>query len=239
MNKSILKLLSTAALIAATAAPAFADTVHGADVDVTFFGFTPVSSNGNSFTFSNGPYDEDGIPNNSSYEQLFIVDAHAGKALTGKMSFTMEVQYQFGTNPNPWPHTGTYNAHASAGIDVLSPRCDTCGPYDSDLLGNANGGTTTLITSPTNGTLSFASTASNATGSYDNLLAYMFYDLALDPAYGSMSITSLTLSFDTVTAASPVPELPPFAMMGAGLAALGLCARVNGRRKQTRAAPEA
>jgi len=236
VNKTILKLLSAVALIAAAAAPAFADTVQGSDVDVTFFGFTPVSSSGNSFTFASGPYDEDGIPHNSSYTHLFIVDAHAGKVLTGKISFTMEVQYEFGTTPSPWPHTGTYNAYASAAIDVLLPRCGSCGPYDADLLGNASGGTSTIITSPTNGTLSFASNASAATGSYNNLFAYMFYDLALDPAYGSLSITSLTVSFDTMNAASPVPELPPFAMMGAGLAAIGLFARFKGRKKAADAA---
>ncbi|SEN10402.1 hypothetical protein SAMN05428959_101207 [Duganella sp. CF517] len=231
MNKTILKLLSAAALVATVAAPAVAATAHGRDVDVTIEGFTPVSSTGNTFTFSGGRYDEDGIPSNTSYKQLFLIDAHAGKALTGKMSFTMDVEYEFGTDPNPWPHTGNYSAYARASFDVLSPNCGTCGPFDAELLGNAQGANTTIITSPTNGKLSFASNASAASGSYDRLFAYMFYDMALDPAYGSFNITALTVSFEAVDAASPVPELPPFAMMGAGLAALGLCARYKGRKK--------
>ncbi|MBP1203033.1 hypothetical protein JOD97_001047 [Duganella sp. 1411] len=238
MNNTILKLLSAAALVAAMAAPAFADTVHGSDVDVTVSGFTPVSSTGNSFTFSGGSYVGDGFPNSMLYKTLFIVDAHAGKALTGKMSFTMDVQYQFAAPPAPQP-AGDYFAYASGSVDVLAPRCDRCGPFDSDLLGNVRGSGNATATTPTSGTISFVSAASDATGRYDNLLAYLFYGLTLDPAYGSMSITSLTMSFDTVTAASPVPELPPLAMMGAGLAALGLCARVKGRKKPAKVALEA
>lgn len=235
MNKSILKLLSAAALVVAAAAPAFANTVHGSDVDVTVLGFTPVSSTGNTFTFSGGTYVGDGYPNHMPYKNLFTVDAHAGKALTGKMSFTMEVQYQFAAPPGPWPYDGTYFAYAGASFDMLSPHCDTCGPYQSDLIGNSSGSANATSATPTSGTISIVSDMSAATGSYDNLLAYMFYGLTLDPAYGSMSITSLTMSFDTVNAVSPVPELPPFAMMGAGLAALGLCARLKGRKRQAKA----
>ena len=240
MSKSILKWLSAAALIAASAAPAFADTAHGTDVDVTFSGFTPVSISGNSFTFSSGPYIEDGIPNNVSFKHAFYVDAHAGKALTGKLSFTMEVQYQSEAPANPWPYPGDYNIHASGSIDVLLPHCaNFCGPYDADLIGNAQGGASADATMPTSGTFSFSSNASEASGSYDYLIAFMAYDLFLNPAYGSMNITSLTVSFDTAPAASPVPELPPFAMMGAGLAVLALRARFNGRKKQAKAALEA
>jgi hypothetical protein len=235
VNKSILKLLSAATMVAAVAAPAFADTIHGSDVDVTVAGFKPVSSTGNSFTFSGGSYVGDGFPNSMLYKTLFVVDAHDGKALTGKMSFTMDVQYQFAAPPAPQP-ADSYFAYASGSIDVLVPHCDTCGPFDSDLLGNVRGSGNATATTPTSGTISFVSDASDATGRYDNLFAYLFYGLTLDPAYGSMNITSLTMSFDTVTAVSPVPELPPFAMMGAGLAAIGLCVRFKGRKKQTQAA---
>ena len=238
MNKTILKLLSAAALAAAVAAPAFADTIHGSDVDVTVSGFTPVSSTGNSFTFTGGSYVGDGSPNSMLYKTLFIADAHDGKALTGKMSFAMDVQYQFAAPPAPQP-ADSYFAYASGSIDVLAPRCDRCGPFDSDLLGNVRGAGNATATTPSSGTISFVSDASNATGRYDNLIAYLFYGLTLDPAYGSMNITSLTMSFDTVNAASPVPELPPLAMMGAGLAALGLCARFKGRKRQAQTALQA
>ena len=237
MKKSIMKFFSAAALIAATAAPAFADTAQGADVDVWFSGFNLVSNSGNTFTFASGPYVEDGIPNHTSFKHAFDVTAHDGKVLTGKLSFTMEVQYQLETPPGPWPYDGTYNAYAGASIDVLSPYCDTCGPYAADLVGNAQGSAASApTTGPTSGTLSFSSNASQASGSYDRLIAYMFYSLDPNPAYGSMSITALTVSFDTAPAVSPVPELPPFAMMGAGLAAIGLFARFKGRKKAADAA---
>ena len=237
MKKTIMKLFSAAALIAATAAPAIADTAQGADVDVWFSGFNLVSTNGNSFTFASGPYVEDGIPNHTSFKHAFDVTAHEGKVLTGKLSFTMEVQYQLEAPPGPWPYDGTYNAYTWASMDVLSPYCGTCGPYAADLVGNAQGSTSSApTTAPTNGTLSFSSNASEASGSYDRLIAYMFYSLDPNPAYGSMSITALTVSFDTAPAVSPVPELPPFAMMGAGLAALGLRARFKGRKKVVGAA---
>jgi len=240
MNKSILKLLSAAALIAATAAPAFADTAHGADVDVWFSGFNLVSSSGNSFTFSSGPYVEDGIPNHTLFKNAFDLTAHDGKVLTGKLSFTMDVQYQLEAPPGPWPYDGGYSAYSRASFDVLVPHCDTCGPYDAELIGNAQGSASSATTTtPTNGTLSFSSNASEANGSYDRLIAFMFYALDPNPAYGSMTITSLTMSIDTAPAVSPVPELPPFAMMGAGLAVLALRARRNSRKQQAKAALEA
>jgi len=234
MNKSILKLLSAAALVAATAAPAFADTAHGADVDVWFSGFNLVSSTGNTFTFSSGPYVDDGIPNHTSFKNAFDLTAHDGKVLTGKLSFTMDVQYQ--QEAPPGQYSGDYSAYARASIDMLVPHCNGCGPYDAELIGNAQGSASSAATTaPTSGTLSFNSNASDASGSYDHLIAYMFYSLDTYPAYGSMTITSLTMSIDTAPAVSPVPELPPFAMMGAGLALLGLRARHNSRKQQAKA----
>lgn len=230
MNKSILKLLSAAALVAATAAPAFADTAQGADVDVWFSGFNLLSSTGNTFTFSSGPFVGNGIPNNSSFKSAFDLTAHDGKVLTGKLSFTMDVQYQLAAPPSPY--NGDYSAYARAGFDILVPHCDNCGPYDAELVGNAQGSASSgPTTAPTSGTLSFNSNASDASGSYDRLIAYMFYNLDPNPAYGSMTITSLTMSIETAPAVSPVPELPPFAMMGAGLAVLALRARHNSRKQ--------
>ena len=232
MNKSILHLLSTAALLAAVAAPAFADTVYGTDVAVTVNGFTPISSTGNSFTFSGYTYTGDGFPNGYLYKNLFAVDTLGSKTLTGKMSFSMELQYQFETPPPPQGDNGSYSASTWAIFSMLAPLCGPCGTQGAEPVGSAEGGTGASATSPTSGTMSFTSSVSNATGSYDHLLGNLIHTMWLNPAYGSLTITSLTLSFDTANAASPVPELPPYAMMGAGLGALGLCARLKGRKKQ-------
>lgn len=231
MNKSILKSLSAAALVAAMASPAFADTLQGSDVDVTAYGFTPVSSTGNSFTFAGDTYVGDGWVNGYLSRTSFAVYAHEGKALTGKMRFTMELQYEFAPPPPPQFDDGSYTASAAARVSLLAPVCLSCGPLFAEQLGFADGGTSASATSPTSGMMSFTSNASKATGSYNHILADMVYNRSLGSDYGSITITSLTISFDTMDTASPVPELPPFAMMGAGLAALGLCARFAGRKK--------
>jgi hypothetical protein len=236
VNNSISKLLSSAALVAAIAAPAFADTVQGSDVDVMVNGFTPISSTGNSFTFSGDTYVGDGWPNGYLSKTLFAVYAHEGKVLTGKMSFTMELQYDFAAPPPPQFDDGSYTASAAARFSLLAPVCLSCGPLFAEQLGTADGGTSASATSPTSGTMSFTSNASQATGRYNHILADMVYNRSLGSDYGSITITSLTISFDTIDAASPVPELPPFAMMGAGLAVLGLSTRLTGRRKQAKAA---
>ncbi|MEV4778123.1 hypothetical protein [Burkholderia sp. LMU1-1-1.1] len=64
-------------------------------------------------------------------------------------------------------------------------------------------------------------------GTYDRLALYVINDYTIDSGYGTIHLNTLRITSDTVGGpiSSPVPELPQFAMKGAGLAALGLCAR--------------
>lgn len=232
---------------------------NGTDVDVEFDNsyFQAVYSGDDSFTFiTNGPYPAEQIPMWSDIENVFAVYAHPGRALTGNISFTVRGQYQLdapGTiDPNTGADTGNYSGNYTAGMDirigVFLPRCPhTCGPMDAELLGSAEVGWYDELAAPGGGVWNFTSPPSGATGTYDYLQAVMFEYYTLYPRAGSMGITSISFSFDTVpvaipepaTVPSPVPELPPFVMMGAGLAALGLCTRVKGRKKHAKVALEA
>lgn len=227
LKKTILQLLSAAALLAATTAPALAEVFHGANLDIDASGyFIPVSTSGNSFTFTTaGPaYTPNGAFNPAGLKDAFLIKAHAGQALTGKMSFSLTAQYQ---TEDP-PQGQTYAEHSSSigvGVDVLSPHCAMCGPFDADLLGNAGVSASALSAGPGSGSWNLDSNVTAGVGTYDNLIAYMFHNYGINTLYGSIGITSITFSFETVAVSSPVPELPPAAMMGLGLAALALRVR--------------
>ncbi|MEO5935436.1 MAG: hypothetical protein ABIQ08_18020 [Duganella sp.] len=228
MKKTILQMLSAATLLAATAAPAMADVFHGANLDIetTSNYFIPVSSTGNSFTFTTaGPtYTPNGSYNPSGLKDAFIIKAHSGQALTGKMNFSLTAQYQTENAPQG-PAAGEHSSGMTVGVDVLSPHCGMCGPYDADLLGSASVSASALSAGPSSGSWNLDSKTTDSVGTYDNLIAYMLHNYSLDPLYGSIGITSITFSFGTVAVPSPVPELPPVAMMGLGLAALALRVR--------------
>lgn len=237
MRKSVFKLLASALLVAAVAAPstAFAAVVYGENVDVTYGRYTPVSHSGNSFTFSGIPFTGNGDQNTAVVKDLFSIDAHDGQALTGKLSFTMEVAYQFTAPPvTPFPYTGSYGGGLSHLSDVLVPACPKfCGPLDAQLIGVAEAGDGATANGPTSGTWYLSSNITDATGNYDTLFAYNYLIMSFNSGYGSMQVKSLTFTFDTVAAmdpvggpvSSPVPELPPAAMLGLGLAALALRVR--------------
>lgn len=255
--KKYLAIFSAAVLLAATMGPAMArGTAHGTDVDVEFDNnyFQAVYSGDDSFTFiTNGPYPAEQIPEWSDIESIFAVYAHPGRALTGNVSFTVRGQYQLDAPGPVDPHTGAqvgdytgdYSANMFVRLDVLLPQCPyTCSPMGAEYLGGTRVDWHDELTEPGGGVWNFSSPPTGATGTYDYLQAVLFEYYNLYPRAGFMGITSISFSFDTVAVAipepatmpSPVPELPPFAMMGAGLAALGLCARFKGRRKKAPAA---
>nr|WP_315399439.1 hypothetical protein [uncultured Duganella sp.] len=237
MSKTILRLLSML-VVAASASGAMAQTVYGDNIDVTVsHGYAPVSHAGNAFTFSGNSYVLDGGWQPATAKTIFTAQAHAGQALTGKLSFTMELQYEYGATPFP---STDYTAFAQAQVDVLAPHCPQgCGPFDSDLVGTAQGYASSTTADPVNGTLTIISDQSQASGNYNLLLTQMLEYVSLNPAYGSLTINSFTITFETVsvnatTFASPVPELPPAAMFGAGIVALGLTARLRQARRARR-----
>ena len=233
MGKSIFHVLSVAALLAAMAAPAVAQVAIGADVDLYYNpSYVAVSNSGNSFTFASaGPYAPDGNWTPGIYKDLFIVNAHEGKALTGNMSMSFQASYQLAAPPLPWPYQGDYTGSFSSTIDVLKPNCDSCGPLDSMHLGQIYAGDGAQSPLPTGGTLTGSASFTGAAGNYDTLFAYAFNYYNLNTSYGSVNLTSFTLSFETVPQASPVPELPPVAMLSLGLAALAMRVRyVKARR---------
>lgn len=239
----ISRLLATAAIFAvsatsAMAANGFDTTIYGSNIDVSVSGFTEISHVGNSFTFSGRKYAREGNSGGGDIETSFLAEAHQGQSLTGKLSFTMEVAYQLDKPPAIFgdEYQGEYNAYAMPDIDVLVPACPTgCGPYDAKFIGSAEGFASVNPTGPTSGTWTITSNVNPASGNYNALLAYMSEYYYLDPGYGSFQINSMTLNFDTVDSsrpalASPVPELPPMAMFGAGILALGLHARLRKAR---------
>lgn len=223
MKRLIFSWLSATALSLA-AIPALADTLHGTNVDLDYFGpaVTAVSSTGNSFTFSlDSTYAPNGDGTPYILRNLFSVHAHSGYALTGDVDFDTTMSY---TVPD-----AVSSAGVSAGLDVLKPHCPTtCGPFDSDLIGS--GFANAFVTDPAagsgsaNGHISITSAA----GSYDYLLFNMVSNFTLDPLTGTVRLSSFTLGFDTAPA--PVPELPPAAMLGAGLAVIGLSQRLKRRK---------
>lgn len=240
----ISQLLTTAALLAvsasnAIAANGFDTTVYGSNMDVSVSGFTSVSNSGNSFKFSGPTYvQDDGIPNYSSDVQTaFYAQAHQGQSLSGKLSFTMEVAYQLNKPPAMFgeEYQGEYSARAINEIDVLEASCLSCGPFTSKFVGGVEGYASVSATGPTSGIWTITSNVTPASGNYNALFANLSEYYYLDPAYGSITVNSLTINFDTVALArpdlaSPVPELPPMAMFGAGILALGLHARLRKAR---------
>lgn len=219
------------------AAPALAQVANGADVDVYYNpGFVSVSTSGNSFTFaSTGPYAPAGDWTPGIYKDLFIVNAHEGKALTGNMSMSFQATYQLAAPDLPWPYDGAYTGWLSSTIDVLVPNCGMCGPFDSVQLGQLYAGDGAQSTLPTSGTLTGSASFTGAAGSYDTLFAYAFNYYNLNTNYGSINLTSFTLSFETGPQASPVPELPPVAMLGLGLAAMAMRVRIVKARRAGKA----
>ena len=151
----------------------------------------------------------------------------------------MEVAYQLNKAPAMFgdEYQGEYYARAINEIDVLVPPCPTsaCGPFDSKFIGGVEGYASVSATGPTSGIWTITSNVNPASGKYNTLFASLSEYYYLDPAYGSITVNSLTINFDTVelsrpALASPVPELPPMAMFGAGVLALGLHARLRKAR---------
>ena len=150
-------------------------------------------------------------------KNLYQFEAPPEFALTGKMNATLSAEYEIdGSEASP---------SIALSFDVLLPRCDRCGMFDSDLVGTGRGGT--LTDDGTN--LHYATDSSIASGLYSRLLVYQIIVGWLPPYSGHIQFHEITFTAEMV-ALSPVPELPPVVFLILGLAVLGVSARGKSAR---------
>ncbi|NYE58982.1 hypothetical protein FHW58_000134 [Duganella sp. 1224] len=153
-------------------------------------------------------------------KKTFEIFAPVNYALTGKMNATLTALYDLGDGVQG-------KANMDITFDVLLPHCAQCGPNDADLVGTSRNGTFT-----DNGSgMQYVADGSSASGSYNRLLVYEIVVGSL-PAF-SGHIYFQTLTFTAETMASPVPELPPVALYGFGLAAMVVAARAKSSKGRT------
>lgn len=230
MKKSILKLLSTAILLACAAAPTFAGTIKTANFDLYYNNsYIPVSSVGNTVTFVSTIYFSTYGNGYSVAKDGFQAWAHAGQAFTGNVNVKTGLEYTFA---NYQGTSNSYEGRVVTDIDVLANNCDTCGIYDAELLAQGAAVASATTTAPGSGTATGAVDLTNTVGgTYDLLALYVITTYRLNPASGMLHLNAFSVTLDTVgPISSPVPELPPVAMLGLGLAALGLRARFGSRK---------
>lgn len=200
-------------------------------------GYTPISQQGNSFTFSfpkGAIYDPNG--NGSPYimRNFFQFTALDGYALTGKMSVQINTTYELVDHSDmPWYPNGT--AQLSLGIDVIKPveDCEFCSPYLGTLLGSAGDWTESADTSLT-GPLSVDTGDTPASGAFSSLYMYEVF-------YPSITTLDGIIRFDTITftveAARQVVDPPPSVIPEPSanwlmLCGIGIIGAVTRRRKQ-------
>jgi len=150
-------------------------------------------------------------------KNLFQIEAPANTAFTGQMSATLTASYE--VDP-----AAAGSAYINLVFDVLLPRCDQCGMFDSDLVGTGHFGN--LDDDGTN--FVYTTDSSVASGLYSRLLIYQII-VGQMPAYsGHIQFQSIIFSAETVALGampSTVPELPPALLLTLGLAVLGVAAR--------------
>lgn len=147
-------------------------------------------------------------------KRVFEFAAPTDYALTGKMNATLTATYALGG--------ATGNANIALSFDVLVPRCDRCGMFDSDLVGTGREGTL----ADNGSTLTYASETSVASGLYGRLLVYEIVTGQLPAFTGQIQFQSLRFDAEVVQL-SAVPELPAGALLPLGLAMLGVAARAR------------
>jgi hypothetical protein len=235
MKKSILRLLSATVLLASAAAPSFAGTLKAANFDIYYSdSFIPVSSVGNTVTFAStflfSSYGQDF----AGIKDGFQAWAHPGYAFTGDVSVKTGLEYTFG---NYQGTSSKFSGGVSTVVDVLANNCDTCSMYDATLLAEGYANASATTTAPGSGTATGAVDLTNTVGgTYELMALYVINNYSLNSPTGILHMNSFSVTLDTVgPISSPVPELPPVAMLGFGLAALGLRARFGGRKTKAEA----
>lgn len=228
MKKSLLKLLSSAALLVCAATPASAGIVHGTSFDLSYdeHSMIPMYYTGNTVTFTTTTYFSSYGPGYSIVKDALYATARAGVKFTGDVDIKTRIDYHVAPVPG---YQETPRVYLSTIVDVLAPHCAECSIYDADLLGD--GYALAAATSPgfssgmANGAVDIANTFG---GTYDRLALYVINDYGSSTG-GMVHLYNFTVTLDTVGGpiSSPVPELPPFALIGVGMLAIALRERLR------------
>jgi hypothetical protein len=223
MHHPLPKLLFAFAMLAAQAGLVHADVMTGSHVTFETRGWTPVSAVGDTFTLSNPTYAQDGAISSFLDRSTFQFTAQEGYYMTGNFHVVMDISYAI---PEPVVSRSLF---ISAGYDVLYPPCEQCGPFDSAQVDYANG---YANGQEAEGVLHLDYGNTNGAGAYERLFLASLLYASFQELYGEFRVDSYAITVETRPLASAVPELPPVAMLGAGLALLGYSAR---RRRPGRA----
>jgi hypothetical protein len=220
MSYPLLRLLFAVAVLLAHTSVVRADVLAGDHVTFDTGRLNGVSVAGDTFTLSDVPYTQDG-PGFYFNEWLFELTAAEGYYMTGNFHISMEVRY---TIPEPIMARSLFITQAYV---VLWPPCAPCGPNYSEQVDR---GSADAEGTEAEGMLhlDFGNTA--AAGAYNRLYFSTLTLGAFQELQGQFQVTSYAVTVDTRPLASTVPELPPAALLGAGLGLLGLL-RLHGRRQ--------
>ncbi|MET0322653.1 MAG: hypothetical protein ABW069_18190 [Duganella sp.] len=216
MSQPFPKLLLALAMFAAQAGTAHADVMTGSHVTFDPRGWTPVSAVGDTFTLSSPPYAQDGSISAFLDRSSFQFKAQDGYYMTGNFHVVLDISY---TIPEPVVSRSLF---ISAGYDVLYPPCEQCGPFDSAQVGYANG---YADGQQAEGVLHLDYGNTGAAGAYERLFLASLLYASFQELYGEFRVDAYAITVETRPLASAVPELPPVALLGAGLSLLGWCAR--------------
>ena len=210
-------LLLAVTALTAQAGLAHAEVMTGSHATFDPRGYTPVSVVGDTFTVSSATYSQNGSPFPFLDRASMQFIAQEGYYLTGKFHVVMDISYSM---PDQIFNRAL---DISAGYDALYPPCEQCGPFDSALVGYGNGYASGR---ESEGVLHLDYGNDTAvTGTYERLFFASFLYASFNELYGQFRVDSYAITVQTMPLASAVPELPPAAMLGAGLAVLALYAR--------------
>lgn len=230
MLQSLSKLVFMA-LVCTGAAMVFAEDAHAAPAASAAINISsaPLAVDGQTVTYDFA-YDwlyEPGAQGGSLQwvdKHLFQMTAPENTAFTGRMTATLTASYDLGEATDG-------NASMNLVFDVLVPRCDQCGMFDSDLVGTGHFGSLTDDGS----NLTYTTDTSIASGQYGRLLVYEIITGQFTDYSGYIHFQSITFTAETVAVnwePGVVPELPPATLFALGLAVLG--ASVRGRARAQR-----
>lgn len=234
MKIAIAKFVSAFALMAAMMGQAHATLQSGGVIMDRYDGYTPISQQGNSFTFSFpewAVYEPNGNFGPYVMRNFFQFTAVDGYALTGKMSLQINTTYEL-VDHSDIPGYPDAIAQLNLGIDVIQTDCEFCSPYGGTLLGSA-GNVVDSAATPLQGSLSANTGDTPASGSFSSLYMYEVFNPSITTADGIIRFDSITFTVETtppfVAPPSVVPEPSTYALMLFGLGMIGTVVR---RRKQ-------